>query len=106
MCVTYVSDAYIKRLNLKYKKINKATDVLAFSALEGRSIKGIGSFLGDIIISVDTAKRQANIFNSTKTKELELYLVHGILHLLGYRDDTKKNFECMTRTQEGLLRKI
>ena len=84
LSVTYVNDGRMRRLNKKYRGRDSFTDVLAFSMREGRRLKGQERFLGDIVISVDAAERQARYFNSTKERELKLYLIHGILHLLGY----------------------
>jgi rRNA maturation RNase YbeY len=54
---------------------------------EGRPLKGGDEYLGDIIISIDAAQRQAKRFGSTRERELKLYLIHGVLHLLGYDDE-------------------
>lgn len=70
---------------------------------EGRHLKGEEEFLGDIIISVDAARRQARDFKTTKKKELVLYLIHGLLHLLGYDDETPKEAEKMKRRQEEIF---
>ena len=88
-----MTDAQIRRLNLKYKKVNRPTDVLAFET-------------GDIAISVDTASRNAKVYNTTKTKEILLYLIHGILHLSGYDDSTKKGSGLMQRKEDALLNKV
>lgn len=96
LSIVFTTDKEIKRLNYLYRKENRPTDVLSFSMREGKPlfVKTTGgrrlrnelSILGDVIISVDRAKRQARRFNSTFQKEIYLYLVHGILHLLGYGD--------------------
>lgn len=103
LTVTYVTDAQIKKFNLKYRNKDLSTDVLAFSMREGRHLKGEEEFLGDIIISVDAARRQARDFKTTKKKELVLYLIHGLLHLLGYDDETPKEAEKMKRRQEEIF---
>ena len=91
--VTLVSDAVIKRLNKTYHKTNSSTDVLSF-------------YTQDIIISADTAKRNAKIYNNTLEKELVLYIIHGILHLTGYDDTTKSKAKIMEQKQEEILNKI
>ena len=73
-----MSDREIKKLNRKFRKKNKATDVLAFPMGE----EGI---LGDIAISVETAKRNAKHFGISYRHELKRLVVHGVLHLLGYK---------------------
>lgn len=97
LSIAFVSDAEIRKFNKKYKGKNCATDVLAFSMNEGMN------FLGDIIISSDAARRQARVFNSNFSRELKLYVIHGLLHLLGYDDETKKDFESMKKRQERFL---
>jgi probable rRNA maturation factor len=72
---------------------------------EGRPLKGGEGYLGDIAISVDAARRQARIFDSTVSRELRLYLIHGVLHLLGYDDGTAKAARRMHRREEWLLKK-
>lgn len=102
----FVRDPYIKRLNLKYRKENTATDVLAFGIEKNSRIEAFEGYLGDIAVSLDAAKRQAKIFNSSVKKELRLYVIHGVLHLLGYDDKTSKSRRRMESIQNKLLEKI
>jgi len=84
----------MKRLNRRYRKSDRGTDVLAFET-------------GDIIISIDAAHRQAKGFGSTPSRELKLYLIHGILHLLGYDDEKGlAQRKRMTKRQEELLERV
>jgi len=106
LSITYVTDAQIRRLNKKYRGEDSYTDVLAFSMIEGRHIRGEVGYLGDIVISLDAAKRQAKYFDSTKDKELKLYLIHGILHLLGYDDQTKRHIGKMKKRERELFKKV
>lgn len=76
--VVFVSDKEIRELNRKYRKKDKVTDVLAFPMRE----EGI---LGDIAISVETAKRNAKRFGVNYESELKRLVIHGVLHLLGYK---------------------
>lgn len=76
------NDFEIRRLNKKFRKIDRATDVLAFPFGE----EGV---LGDIAISTETAKRNAVRYGTTLKKEYKRLVIHGILHLLGY-DHGKK----------------
>ena len=73
-----VNDKEIRKLNRKFRKKDKATDVLAFPMKE----EGI---LGDIAISVETAKRNAKRFGLSYREEIKRLAVHGVLHLLGYK---------------------
>jgi probable rRNA maturation factor len=81
------SDAAIHELNRDYRKTNKPTDVLAFAQREAQSAHG--DLLGDIVISVETAKRQAK---KGLYAELLHLASHGLCHLLGYdhRDDEEE----------------
>jgi probable rRNA maturation factor len=72
-----MSDKEIRKLNRKFKKLDKATDVLAFPMRE----EGL---LGDIAISVDTAKRNAKRFGVSYKSESKRLVIHGVLHLVGY----------------------
>ena len=83
------TDAEIHALNRDYRKKNKPTDVLAFAQREGPGGKLHPTLLGDIVISVDTARRQAK---RGLEKELLHLASHGLCHLLGYdhRDDAEE----------------
>jgi probable rRNA maturation factor len=66
---------------------------------EGKRLKGSERLIGDVVISVDRARIQARQFSNTLKRELALYVIHGLLHLAGYRDGSKK----MKRCEQGLL---
>jgi len=83
--VSLVSDKLIAGLNAKYLKENSPTDVLSFDLTASPGLKARGLF-GDIIVSVDTALRNSRIYKTSPYHELELYALHGCLHLLGYDD--------------------
>lgn len=87
--VRFVDDAAIHALNRAYRKKNKPTDVLAFAQREGPGGSLHPSLLGDIVISVDTARRQAK---RGLYRELLHLASHGLCHLLGYdhRDDAEE----------------
>ncbi len=97
----------IKALNKKYRKISRITDVLAF----GESPAKKDGFveppdkvrrLGEIIICLDAARTQAKIFGHPFKKELAILLVHGILHLLGWSDETSKEKKRMQNIEKKL----
>ena len=77
-----MSDKEIRKLNRKFREKNKATDVLAFPMRE----EGI---LGDIAVSSETAKKNANRFGIEYKDELKRLVIHGVLHLLGYKHGRK-----------------
>lgn len=88
-----IGERRIKELNRKYRKKNKVTDVLAFG-------------YGEVFICLPRAKKQADKLGHSLKKELATLLIHGVLHLAGYSDKTKRNFNKIRRKQEELCQKI
>lgn len=84
LSVLIVEDAKIRQMNYQYRNIDAATDVLSFPQNEGDDTEFISQMLGDVVISVETAERQAVEHQFSLEQELVLLLVHGTLHLLGY----------------------
>lgn len=72
----------MRQLNKRYRKQDKSTDVLAFPIQEGPGPRT--DLLGDVVISLPTAQRQAKESNHSLDRELAVLLVHGVLHLCGY----------------------
>ncbi|MBL8935821.1 MAG: rRNA maturation RNase YbeY [Archangium sp.] len=100
LSLSLVSDEEIRELNALWRKKNKPTDVLSFP---GGDMPGPGRrSLGDVVISMDTARRAAKDFESTLDDELDLYLAHGLLHLLGHDHHEKR----AARKMEALERKL
>ena len=96
----FVSDLKIKALNKKYLQHDFATDVLTFDWRP----KGSGSSLeGEIIISAQTAKRQAAEYDLSLKDEILLYMVHGVLHLLGFDDHSPAKIKKMRAQEKKLL---
>ena len=91
----------IKKLNSKYRKINKPTDVLSFYLNKPEQIKN--KYLGDIVISYEKAKKQAEEKIFPIKNELLMLLVHGYLHLLGYDHIIKKDAKQMFALQNKIL---
>ncbi len=77
-------DAEIRRLNKTYRNLDHATDVLSFPQDENAVNESGDTLLGDVVISVETAARQAEEHHLSFNEELILLAIHGILHLLGY----------------------
>ena len=101
LSLTLVRDSTIRKLKHQYFGVDAATDVLSFPAGE---FPGPGPRpLGDIVISIDTARRAAAEFDSTFERELALYLAHGFLHLLGYDHQTRREARQMERLERQLL---
>jgi probable rRNA maturation factor len=106
--LSFVDDENIKRLNKQYLGKDKATNILSFSLREGEYSNINPQILGDIIISVETAQRDAIKENLTVTQELEFLIIHGILHLLGYNHEntTKKETNKMQQKEKDLFTAI
>ncbi len=79
--VALVTDGRMQKLNRDFRGLDKPTDVLSFRSNRKGGSEG---YLGDIVISVETAERQARRLRSTLPRELEILALHGFLHLLGY----------------------
>ena len=83
--------------------------MIAFSQLEGpraRDSKEMPVYLGDLVVSLDTTKRQSAEYGNSFDYELAFYICHGILHLMGYDDKTKADAERMDKKQKQILKKI
>lgn len=80
--VVFVGDARMRSLNRRYRKQDRITDVLSFAG------PGAGEGIGDIVISVATAARNASRFRRSVDEELEILVLHGFLHTLGYDHET------------------
>ncbi len=93
----------IAKLHWRHMKIKGPTDVMAFGMREGEKIAGNRSVFGDVVLSAETAKQMARKLGIGVQREVERYAVHGILHLLGYRDDTPARARVMQRKQEQIL---
>ncbi|MGH8058742.1 MAG: rRNA maturation RNase YbeY [Candidatus Entotheonellia bacterium] len=84
LSVLVIDDARMQRLNDRYRGIDRPTDVLAFAMREGASPQLNPQLMGDVVISAETALRQARGRRRSFTEELTHLLIHGTLHLLGY----------------------
>ncbi len=108
LSVVFTGDGPVRRLNRQYRGKDKTTDVLSFSLLEGKKLSpGAGKkmVLGDVVISVPQAKRQAREAGKTLKSEAAMLLVHGILHLLGYDHGSQREEKRMFRLQTRILKK-
>lgn len=93
------------RLNRQYRGIDTPTDVLAFAMLEGEFADINPNLMGDIVISVETALRQAQQRGHPLEEELLVLVTHGILHLLGYNhEQSSKKARLMKEKEADLLR--
>jgi len=105
LSVLLVDDTRIRDLNRRYLNRDKPTNVLAFPMREGEFSTLHPNLLGDLVISVETAKRQSSRFGLSKMEMVILLMVHGILHLIGYEHEgTKKGAREMSLKQKELFR--
>ena len=106
LSILFVGRQRIRTLNKKFRKINRVTDVLAFSMREGKGTRLHPEILGDVVICPEIAQKSARIYKTTKEGEIYLYLVHGILHLLGYDDSSVMRRRAMEKEQARILKRL
>ena len=99
LSILFVNDSQIEELNHKYRGKASTTDVLAFPMQDSQCPR----LLGDVVISIETAKREAEARGYELDREVALYLAHGILHLLGYDDIKSSDRKAMRRKERELL---
>jgi probable rRNA maturation factor len=111
--VTFVDDLLMQDLNKTYRGINQPTDVLSFAFDE--DVEGVASIpinapeihlLGEIVLSLERVKRQAEEYKHSFVRELAFLTVHGLLHLLGYDHQEKKDTEEMRKMEEEILNSL
>lgn len=103
LSVLLCDDAVIHPLNRDWRGKDKPTDVLSFSQREGTPAPGVVDHLGDIVISVETAARQAHERGHSVADELRVLLVHGLCHLLGHDHEDDDEAEVMERLEREVL---
>lgn len=97
LSIVIVGDKAMKDYNRRFHRVNAATDVLSFSSPLHED------YLGDVIISYETAKKNARQAGWRVSEELELLVTHGVLHLLGYDDTTPQEREHMWERQALIM---
>lgn len=105
LSIVFADDPFIQELNRTYRDTDTPTDVLSFAQGEGDPFAepdGGGRHLGDIVVSLDTARRQATEYALALQSEVEHLVVHGILHLLGY-DHERPDDESLMRAHEDVI---
>lgn len=88
----------MRELQLRYKGTDSPTDVLAFPM--------DGAILGDVVVCVDVAEEQGKEYGTGFIAEISILVLHGILHLLGYEDSTKKGKEMMLRKAMEVVEEV
>ena len=111
--ITFTDNEGIRKLNRKFRGLNRATDVLSFPLFdyEGNSeeppINELKGMLGDIVISLERAEKQADEFGHSFEREVAFLTVHSMLHLLGYDHETGEEDELdMRRRQTEIVEQL
>lgn len=104
LSLVIMDDPEILELNQKYRGISASTNVLSFSMQEGEFGDITPKLLGDVIISLDTAEREADAAKITLEERITQLLIHGILHLIGY--DHEKGDEAARVMEEKSLQLV
>ena len=107
--IIFVTNSYIKRLNKRYRKVNRATDVIAFPMEGHRKFTPSIPYpclLGDVFISAERAKSQAKALRHNIKKEIAILTIHGILHLLNYDHVKRKDGRVMKNKEKEILDQI
>jgi probable rRNA maturation factor len=105
--ITFVDDQQIKDLNRDHRGLNKPTDVLSFSQLEGEELaalpEGEPVLLGDIVVSLERCAEQAVDYGHSFDRELGFLVAHGMLHLLGLDHQSSEDEAVMMARTEEIL---
>lgn len=102
--IALTDEATIRQLNYDYRGVDAVTDVLSFEM--GEALPEGGRYLGDVIIAVPVAQRQADEQGHALMAELVLLVVHGVLHLLGYDHDGPDSKAAMWDKQRELMAQL
>lgn len=105
LSLTLVNDSAIRELNRDHRGRDKATDVLSFSLVENGSASA-ERLLGDVVISLDTARRQASEYEASLQDELYRLLIHGLLHVLGHDHERAGERRTMVAAERRLAKAI
>lgn len=95
---TFMSDESLLKINIEYLKHNTYTDIITFNYNESKKVAG------DIFISIDRVKENAEKFKVDLQEELHRVMIHGVLHLCGYKDKTKTDSDLMRKKENASLR--
>jgi probable rRNA maturation factor len=106
LSIVLAGDETVRALNREYRATDAPTDVLSFAQTEGEAFarpEDASRHLGDVVISLDTARRQATEYALSLQDEVAHLLVHGILHLLGYDHDASEDERIMRQHEDAVL---
>jgi probable rRNA maturation factor len=105
LSIILTDDARLHELNLKYRKVDAPTDVLSFPASETNPETG-ARYIGDILISIPRAQAQADAAGHPLEAEVQLLVVHGVLHLLGHDHARAREKARMWKAQAAILKQL
>lgn len=103
--ITFVNDSEIKELNNEYRGIDKSTDVLSFPLYDKDEVINT-PLLGDIVISLETAKRQSEDFGHTIEREVMYLTAHSMFHLLGYDHLEETDKKLMREREKQVMKNL
>ena len=106
LSIALVEDEEIARLNASWRGRARPTDVLAFSLIEGEHAARRGALLGDVVIGLETAERQARRGRRSLDDEVARLLIHGTLHLLGFDHQRAAQARAMRAEERRLWRTL
>jgi len=109
LSLTLVGDDAIRKLNREHRGKDKATDVLSFPLYDASAPAPIGlpeRLLGDVVISVETARRQAAEYGAPLENEIHRLLIHGLLHVLGHDHEKRAERAAMEAEERRLAAAI
>ena len=102
--VIIVDDKRIYEINKEYRNVDRSTDVISFALEDSDKIENMDiRVLGDIYVSIDTARRQAYEYYNSEEEEIRFLVIHGLLHLLGYDHMDEKDEKEMMDLEERVL---
>jgi probable rRNA maturation factor len=106
LSLSLVDDEEMAELNRRFRGIDRATDVLSFSLVEGEAAEHRGKLLGDVVIGIETAERQARAAHRGFEQELDRLLIHGVLHLLGHDHEESAEAKAMRAEERRIGRSL
>ncbi len=102
--IVIVGDRAMRTLNRNLRAKDSVTDILSFTESESENPEA--GFIGELVIDLQQINRQAKKFGNSKTTELAFIVIHGMLHLLGYEDESERGRIEMERIGHTLLKKM
>jgi len=106
--IVFIGDKKMRELNKQYRNCDAVTDVLSFMETDDMDPghRGGVKFLGEVVIDYAQIKRQAKKYSNTNKDELVFILVHGLLHLLGYEDESETGRREMEKLGNKIVKQI